>query len=75
MSSEIYRGMRMVAGWIKPYLAHVENGDSDVRAASRVEVSSHVIKQRYMSDPTFAGEYDAAARKRETNPKYGRRSW
>ncbi len=73
--SDVYVGMRRVRGWMKPFIHHVANGDSDTRAASRVETSTHIIQQSYASDPTFKAEYDAAVVKRLKNPKYGRRSW
>ncbi len=73
--SEIYARMRKVRGWMKPFLHHVASGDGDVRAASRVETSTHTIKQFYLNDPVFKVEYDAAVVKREKSPKYGRRSW
>ena len=76
MGSNIYDGMRQVPGWVESYLSHIRNGDSDVRAASRAEVSSHTIRQRYKSDPQFKTDYEQAHHLKEKNgPKLGRRLW
>lgn len=70
--SETLRGMRRIPGWIKPYLLHIENGDSDPRAASRVEVSSHVIRKKYDNDSIFATDYERAVAKRAARPQVRR---
>ncbi len=76
MGSEIYRGMRVVPGWVKPYLFHLKEANVDPQGAARlVAVSTHVVQSFYDSDPEFKTDYDAAFAHAQANPKHGRRSW
>ena len=60
MTSEIYRGMRQVKGWMPVFLQNIRNGFNDTNAASRADIGSNVIRQRLESDPQFKADYEAA---------------
>lgn len=74
MGSTIYDGMRTTKHWMKVYVHHVTQGDGPKLAASRAEVSTHTVKQRYENDPIFQAEVERAEREGESSAKGRRRA-
>ncbi len=68
--------MRVEKAWMRPYLSYVMSGDSDRRAASRAQVSTREIQQRYDSDARFRSDYEHALKhKKKTEYAFGQRVW
>ena len=59
-------------GWIKPFLAAIQNGYSEKNAANMSGESTTTIHQHADKDPGFQAEYEAA--KAKARPR-GQGAW
>ncbi len=69
MTSEIYRGMREVKGWMPLFLQNIRNGYNDLNSANRAEVGTPTVRARLESDPKFKADYERAQLVKR--PRYG----
>lgn len=60
-------------GWIKPFLAAIQNGYSEKNAANMSGESTTTISRYAEKDPGFKAEYAAAQAK--ARPRYGHGGW
>ena len=71
--SNSLRNCKLRRGWIKPFLAAIQNGYSEKNAANMSGESTNTIHQLADKDPQFKAEYDLAASK--ARPRYGKGGW
>ena len=72
MSNSLNR-CKLRRGWIKPFLAAIQNGYSEKNAANMSGESTTTIHQLERNDPDFKAEYDAAVKK--ARPRFGHGAW
>ncbi len=72
MSNSLNR-CKLRHGWIKPFLAAIQNGYSEKNAANMSGESTSTIQRLERNDPEFKAQYDEAASR--ARPRYGHGAW
>ena len=64
---------KLIRGWVKPFLAAIQNGYTEKNAANMSGESTNTILALEAKDPVFAAQYAEAQKK--ARPRYGHGGW
>jgi hypothetical protein len=62
---------RLVKGWIKPFLAAIEDGYNELNASQMAGISTVMVSQQVDQDPAFKKSYEDAHENRRERPGHG----
>lgn len=72
MSNSLNR-CKLIRGWVKPFLAAIQNGYSEKNAANMSGESTNTILALEAKDPEFRARYAEAQKK--AKPRFGHSAW
>ncbi len=69
--SESLKKCRLVHGWIKPFLAAIEDGYNELNSAQMAGISTVMVAQQVDNDPAFKKSYEDTHANRRERPGHG----